>query len=405
MLILENIKSAFRSIWQNKIQSMLAILGVVIGVSSVITLIALGQGLKNDVSGLIQGFGTNVIITVSGKINQFGGSFAGSNPASFISGDILTLDDVAKISALPGIQAATPLSLVSGSVKYKDKVSTPTLSGTYPNVLQAFEVLRVGSGTMFAKKDAGNVIVLGSQAQTDLFGPENAVGKKVTVGTRELEVIGTLAKSKTSSLFGSQFDMISMIPFDTATELNKNQVKILRIVSKAASTTDVGTIKKTIHDTLLANHHGEEDFSVLTQDDLLGLFTKFLNVATTMVSAIAAISLLVGGIGIMNIMLVTVTERTREIGLRKALGATKLAILIQFMTESLVITWFGGLLGLVISFAIDDIIQSKTSLHPEISAQIILLAVGMSAIIGTIFGLWPALRAAAKDPIEALRYE
>ncbi len=156
---------------------------------------------------------------------------------------------------------------------------------------------------------------------------------------------------------------------------------------------------------MLKNHNNEENFSVLTQDDLLGLFDQFLSLATTMVTAIAAISLVVGGIGIMNIMLITVTERTREIGLRKAVGASKGAILSQFLIEAIIITLLGGLLGLAISFVATYIISAKSSLNPEITASTITLALGISTVIGILFGLWPAMRAAQKDPIEALRRE
>ncbi len=404
LLFLENIKSAFRSIWQNKVQSFLAILGVIIGVSAVTILVGLGQGLKNDVSNLIEGFGTNVLFVVSGKIDPSATS-APSNPANFLTGDILTLKDVDSVTATPGVEHVSPLSLVPGNLKIGEKTSSGTVVGTYPNALSIFNVLHLDHGSMFASSKDSGQIVLSEVSAHDLFYTADPVGSKITIGTHELTVVGVLAKSKSSSVFGSQLDSLSFIPFDTATMINKNQVRIYRIAVKAADSANVTEVKGTVKSIILRNHNNEEDFSVLTQDDLLGLLNTFLNLATTLVSAIAAISLVVGGIGIMNIMLVTVTERTREIGLRKAVGATKRAILIQFLTESLVITSFGGVLGLVISFIVIAIVKAKTTLVPDITPQIILLAVGIAAAIGVIFGLWPALRAASKDPIEALRYE
>jgi len=399
--------SAFLAIWSNKARSLLTVLGVVIGVASVTTLVSLGQGLKNDVSNLIRGFGTNVVVAVPGKIDPKSGQFS-QNPANFIATDILTLKDWQDISALPEIEESSPLGLVSGNIKVGDKVASPTIFGAFPNVLRAFGILQVEKGSVFETKASGNVIVLGGNVANALFGDENPVGKKVTLGKEEFTVVGAFKQSKStgvSGVFTSELDNISMIPFDTATKLNKDQVKIVRIVSKAKDDADVVKTKDKIHQLLLENHAGEENFTVLTQDDILGLFNQFLNLATTLVSAIAAISLVVGGIGIMNIMLVVVTERTREIGLRKAVGATRRAILIQFLTEAVIITFVGGLLGLAISFLAGAVVAAKTELTPAITLNVILIAAGISAAVGITFGLWPALRAARKDPIEALRYE
>lgn len=402
--MLENVKNALLSIWGNKVRSVLTVLGVIIGVTSVTTLVSLGQGLKNDVAQSIQGFGTNVITITGGKIDTSRVGQTTSNPANFITGDILTIDDVAAIEQLPSIEAVAPLSLIPGALKYQDKIATPILYGTYPNFLKAFGILQLDKGAMIQETE-GNYIVLGQASAEDLFGEVNPIGKTVKLGERELEVIGTLKKSKTVGLLGTEIDSFSLIPFDLATQINKDQVKIMRIIVKANDSADTNGVKSSVHDALLANHHGEEDFTVLTQDDLLGLLNTFLNLSTTLVSAIAAISLIVGGIGIMNIMLVTVTERTREIGLRKAVGATKVAILVQFLVEAIMVTLVGAIIGLAISFIVGAIIAAKTELTPAITPSIILLSVGISVIIGIIFGLWPALRAANRDPIEALRYE
>ncbi len=400
----DNILSALSSIWGNKVRSFLTLLGVVIGVSSVTILISLGQGLKNDVSNLIQGFGTNVIVTLSGQVNPEGGQQS-QNPANFLTLDILTEKDTRDIQSLDDVTVAAALSPVAGNLKFEDKMASPAIFGSQPNVIKAFETLKIDEGRMF-KADDGNVIVLGSAPTTQLFGEEvDPIGEKILLGKDEFLIVGSFKKPKTTALIGSELANMSMIPFNTATKLNNGNVKIVRIVSKARDDADVNKVKDEIFDTLLANHDGEEDFTVLTQEDLLGLFNRFLNLATSMVSAIASISLVVGGIGIMNIMFVTVSERTREIGIRKAVGATKGAILVQFLTEAVVVTLVGGIIGLGIAYGVGEIVASQTSLRPDITADVILLAVGISSAIGLIFGLWPAIRAARKDPIEALRYE
>ncbi len=398
------IKTAFSAVWSNKVRSFLTVLGVVIGVFSVCILISISQGLKNDVSGLIQGLGSNIITVVSGKIDIGNSSSSQQNPAAFTASDILTIDDLNKIQTIKGISQVAPMSMVFGSVKYDDKTAAPTVIGTYPSAIKVINLAKIDKGKMFNKDDR-DVIVLNPQSVKTLFPKTNPLGKIVKIGDKELTVIGTFKKIESSTSVTNEFNGISFIPFDTAAEINKNTVKIQRILVKADDNFDVKTVKSDIQKSILKLHKGEEDFSVMTQDDILNLFNQFLSLATLMVSAIAAISLVVGGIGIMNIMLVTVTERTKEIGLRKAVGATKGAILFQFLIEAIVITLLGGSIGLGLTYLTSYIIEVKTDLSPDISPQIIALALGISIIIGIIFGLWPAYRAAQKDPIEALRYE
>lgn len=402
--MIEYLLSAWQSIWGNKVRSLLNILGVVIGVSSVTLLIALGEGLKRDVSGLIEGLGTNLITITGGKIDQDSLAQTNTNPANLISGDIITLDDVSIVENEPGIEFVSPATLVAGSLKYKEKSATPRIMGVYPSFMMAVQFLTLDQGKMFAAKDEGDVIVLGQKERETLFGFADPLGKQVWLGDKELTVVGITKSTVNQSVFGHEVEAFSLIPFETAAQINE-KVLILRLFAKANDAANVKELKQSLTEKIKLKHGGEEDFTILTQDDILKLFTTFLNLATTMVSAIAAISLLVGGIGIMNIMLVTVTERTREIGLRKAVGATRMAILWQFLIEAIVVTFIGSLLGLGIALIASVVVAAQSELQPVVTGYIILLSVGISVAVGIIFGLWPALRAANKDPIEALRYE
>ncbi len=403
--MINNIKGAFSSIWNNKITSILTILGVVIGVTSVIVLISLGQGLKNDVSSIIQGMGSNIFAVVGGKIDTENiQNQQQVNPAQFIAGDILTREDVDSIASLDFIDDAVPMSMVSQPLKSNGKIVTPMVIGTTSGFIDSIDLVDLEFGNNVDNNKDDRTVILSAKTKEELFGDQDALLQSVSIAEMDYRVIGILKKPE-ASIMSNDYENLAIISFDNATLINKNQEKIFRIIAKAKNGTDINNAKEDIKNIIIKNHNGEEDFSVLTQEDLLGLMDQFLSLATTMVTAIAAISLIVGGIGIMNIMLITVTERTREIGLRKAVGASKGAILSQFLIEAIIITLLGGLLGLIISFIATYIIAAKSSLNPEITASTIALALGISTVIGIIFGLWPAMQAAQKDPIDALRRE
>ncbi len=401
--MVENIKIALFSIASNKGRTFLTILGVLIGVVAVVVLLSIGQGVKQDVTGQIEGLGSNLIIVVPGKVERG----QPINPTSTLS-STLTKDDIDTIRRNELVRFATPISVAGGGTVAGSKQEPSAINfGADDTAANIFD-LKINHGRFLSStdsKDKAKVIVLGASVKDTLFGKQNPIGKKVKLRSQEFEVIGTLKGAPSTTQFGLNLDAADYIPFETVDTLFKN-TPILRIAAEVKSSNDVDKAVTQIKDAIAKNHGNNEDFSVLTQKDLLGLADNILGIITTMIVGIASISLLVGGIGIMNMMLVTVTERTREIGIRKALGATRASILTQFLTEALLISFIGAGIGLGLAIlAIYTIRATSSLLHPVLTAGSIVMAFIMAFAVGIVFGVAPAVRASRKDPIEALRYE
>ncbi|HLC99609.1 MAG TPA: ABC transporter permease [Patescibacteria group bacterium] len=401
----ENIKIAFAAIWANKVRAFLTMLGVIIGVFAVVELLAVGEGVKSVVSKEIEGLGSNVLVVISGKITN--GQF---NAASSVGVSTLTVSDIEAVKKeVPHIDAVAPLMLISSPVKVGEKSSTTSLViGTTPDFFRARDI-KLDSGKTFTTDEEQNrrrVAVIGYPISKTFFEDTNPIGKKILIRGEELEVIGVLAKPKesASALGGPNFDDGVYLPFSTGEDLTKSS-QVFRIIAKATSSEDIKTTKEDMRKTILKSHKDSEDFTVLTQEDLVGLIGTILDVMRALLGALGAISLVVGGIGIMNIMLVSVTERTREIGIRKAIGASSLDILTQFLIESLVLSLLGGVIAVGLSFGVAAIVSAQANFEPVITVPFIILAISFSLSIGIIFGVAPAIRAARLDPIKALKYE
>jgi len=397
-------------------------LGIIIGISSVVSLMAIGEGVKKEVTKTVNDIGTNMIFVFGGNVqmkqsdiqptaNKQTGQSSGmtggfGNPASLISGDILKYQDVEEIRKINGIEAVVPMSLVAGTLKKDDYISTSTIAGSESDIAKIATGFKLEKGRFFNGEDnEKNVIVIGDSSRSQLFGDKtDVIGEKVKINNNEFEIIGLLAKSKSGSIFGDTFDSIAIIPYSTAKKMNDGKDKILRILLKAKDGYNVKDVANKINDNMLTRHP-KEDFTVITQEDALGMYDTILNLLTSFTAAIAAISLVVGGVGIMNIMLVSVTERTREIGLRKAIGATDWAILFQFLIESIMISLIAGLISLGLVKIIAQIVEKKINIQPVITPYALILSVSVCVLVGLVFGLAPAIRAARKNPIEALRYE
>jgi putative ABC transport system permease protein len=408
-MIWENIKMALASLRAAKLRSFLTMLGIIIGISAVVSINAVGEGVKKSVSDQITGLGTNLITITSGKtISKDSKGKTQTNFASSAGASTLTQKDLDAVGGVQHIGSVAPISLISGTVSHDTTTSQSALIIATTPRYNVVREQKFSSGRFFTNDESTkNVALLGADLKEELFGTADALGRKIRVRTTEFEVIGVIAKSDSGggALSGPNFDAVVYLPLEAGRKLSDGNVQILRIIAQADSSDQVQPSVDRIKSVMLAGHGGQEDFSVLTQADLVSTVGGILDLLSTFVAAIASIALLVGGIGIMNMMLVTVTERTREIGIRKALGATRGTIAGQFLIEAVILSLMGGLLGIAGAYGMGTLIARVAKITPVFTLPTMGLAFGVSVGIGIIFGLAPAIKAARKRPIEALRYE
>lgn len=402
MDIIETGRLAKDALMSNKMRSVLTMLGVIIGVASVIMLVSIGEGARTYIHRELGNLGTNILIVVPGKTSAKGGF----HPPEASSVRKLVFDDAVLLKKrAKHIAEAVPILLSSSKVKYLNQSRDNNVVGateTYFSVRN----LAVESGRFISASDVDSrrkVCILGRTVKRDLFGEKNALGAMISVGDSKFRVIGVMEKKGVT--LGIDFDDIVFIPTTAAQDLFDTD-RLFNITIKVKTAQEIEAATEEIKQILMRRHAGKEDFTIMSQDEMLGVMNKVLNIMTAVLAGIAGISLVVGGIGIMNIMLVSVRERTREIGIRKAIGARNRDILVQFLAESVTLSMIGGAVGVALGTGISLGLPYFLKFLPtEISGWSVVLAFLFSAGVGVFFGVYPARKASLYDPIVALRYE
>ena len=413
MNLIESVRIALHSLAANKLRSSLTMLGIVIGVAAVIALMGVGRGASKAIDSQINSMGTNLLFVSPGSTSEGGVRTAQGSAQTLTYEDALALNDPVN---LPAVAAVAPQVQAFGQVvNMGNNVNTQIVGVTADYAPVRNYTVNDGDFISQANVQArSSVAVLGANVANTLFPDGSAVGQSVRINNITFKVIGVLT-AKGGSGFGNQDDQV-LVPITTAmTRLSRSRSGggnvISQISVQVVDAKQIGAATEQISAVLRERHHVryEDDFTIRSQQDMLQSATQITDVLTLFLGGVAGISLLVGGIGIMNIMLVSVTERTREIGIRKAVGATRTNVLTQFLTEATILSVLGGLVGVAagagIAFLISGVSLGTMTLQPVIALDSILLATLFSLIVGLFFGIYPAFRAASLHPIDALRYE
>ena len=405
MSVLMVLRVALKALGRNKMRTALTMLGMIIGVAAVITMVALGTGAQSSIEAQIQSVGTNIIIVMAGNFTA-GGVRQGQGAAS-----TLTPDDSVAITKLPGVQYAaagsnTRAQIVAGNQNWSTQVQGTDVD--FP-LIRAWPT---AMGSFFTPQDvqtAAKVAVLGSIVRDQLFGPDtNPVGEVIRIQNEPFTVAGVMAEKGQSSMGQDQDDVV-FTPYTTVMKKLRGVTFISNVTVSAASASLTSPVADEITQMLRVRHKLQsgdpDDFMVRTIEEMASVRKEATQTMTALLASIAGVSLLVGGIGIMNIMLVSVTERTREIGLRMAIGARGRDVLLQFLVEALVLSLFGGIIGIALGFLLSQGVTFWMQWPTAVAPNAVALAFGFAAATGVFFGFYPARKAAALDPIEALRFE
>jgi len=396
------LKEAFRSLLSNKLRSGLTILGIIIGITAVIAMLSIGEGAKKQLAQNVENLGSNQLNVLPGFIQPGRGIVSAGRGTA----QSLKMRDVEVIKKIDGVKAVSPeISRRFQVVSSLGKNTNILVIGVTPEYL-IVRNSKIEKGSFFKENDLNRFAVLGPTAAEDLFGEEDPVGKTIKINKVNFKVIGVLEAKGNVGFINA--DELILVPLVVMQKILTGSEYLSLIAVQAESSEIVENLKEEITQALLKERKispENQDFSVIAAQQFLNTFNSLINTMTIFLASIAAISLIVGGIGIMNMMLTSVTERIKEIGLRKAIGAKKREILLQFLIESIVLTLIGGIFGIILGSLISIGVSKFANITSEVSLFSIFLSLTFSTLVGIIFGYWPAKRAANLDPIVALRYE
>ncbi|OGI57530.1 hypothetical protein A3B85_01845 [Candidatus Nomurabacteria bacterium RIFCSPHIGHO2_02_FULL_37_13] len=396
------LNETYKALSANKVRSGLTMLGIVIGIASVIAMVSIGNGAKASIQSSIEGLGSNLLTILPGIVQPGRGIVSSGRGAA----QTLKNEDVDIIKSIDGVEYVSPEVSSRFQIVAIGNNTNTTVTGVTPDYMNVHNIA-LANGNFISdanQRSIGRQAVLGATVANDLFTNQDPLGKTIRINKVNFNVIGILV-AKGGVGFSGPDDMI-FVPLSTMQKILSGMDYLSMMAVSVADKNKMAEVKDLATNALLDKHRViEADFSIISQEDILGTLTTVIDTFTLFLAAIASISLLVGGIGIMNMMLTTVTERTKEIGLRKAIGAKRKDINLQFLSEAVMLTFIGGFLGIILGWLICFIVTSTGIVKTQVSFFSVLLAFGVSAGIGIIFGYYPARRAAILSPIDALRYE
>lgn len=404
LLFVEHIQNAFQSLRATRLRTLLTTVGVAIGVASVTTILALSGGVSTIVTDQVTNLGGNIAVVRPGAPAATDASLTDSINQQSYATSTLSEQDVASIAAIPGVKAAAPMMLMDSTLKTSGGNSAGGFILATTPAFESITKLPIQDGQFIDSVTDQDTAVIGKQLSIDLFGTDTPIGQTFSVRGHSFTIIGVMKPTNNPINYNMvNFDNTAIINLASGKTLHKDIPQIQQINIQADEASQLAGIIATATKQLKANHQDEQDFTILSGDEIALPTSQLFSTIARVMTIIAAISLIVGGIGIMNIMLVSVAERTREIGLRKSVGASNGDIVWQFMVEALIMSLIGGAIGYVIGYVVAFAVSTSLPFDPLFNWHIAAVALAMSTVVGGIFGLYPAVKAARKDPIESLR--